>query len=97
MIVLRKKSDNTIWISWEDSVTVTLNATKVTAVDGSATTESAMFTDADYELVAGVTLPSGYRDGGCYSFDGSDWVVVNAALKKELDDKDDAEKTAQGR
>ena len=97
MIVLRKKSDNTIWISWEDSVTVTLNSTKVTSVDGSATTESAMFTDADYEVVTGVTVPAGYRDGACYSFDGSDWVIVNAALKKEFDDLEDAEKTAQGR
>ena len=47
--------------------------------------------------MTGVTLPSGYHNGGCYSFDGSSWVVVNVALKKELDDKEDAEKAAQGR
>tara|TARA_B100001559_G_scaffold31460_1_gene24041 strand:+ start:2601 stop:2894 length:294 start_codon:yes stop_codon:yes gene_type:complete len=97
MIVLRKKADNSIWMSWEDSVTVTLNATKVSGTSGGATEESFAFTDADYELVTGVTLPSGYRDGACYSFDGSDWVVVNATLKKYFDDLEDAEKTAQGR
>ena len=97
MIVLRKKSDNTIWMSWEDSTTVTLTSQKVRGVNGSVIEESFTFTDVDYEVVTGVTVPAGYRDGGCYSFDGSDWVVVNAALKKEFDDLEDAEKTAQGR
>ena len=97
MIVLRKKSDNSIWMNWEDSVTVTLDSTKVTGVDGSATSASAMFTDVDYELVTGVTVPSDFQSGGCYTFDGSSWIVVNSELKKEIEDLNDAEKTAQGR
>jgi hypothetical protein len=97
MIVLRKKSDNTIWMTWEDAVTVALDATKVSSVNGVTTTESSHFTTTGYELVTDITLPDGFRSGGCYSFDGSSWVVVNAALKKEFDDLEDAEKTAQGR
>ena len=97
MIVLRKKSDNTIWIAWEDAVTVTLDATKVSSTNGPTATESSTFTNTDYEVVTDITLPDGFRSGGCYSFDGSSWVVVNAALKKEFDDLEDAEKTAQGR
>jgi hypothetical protein len=97
MIVLRKKSDNTIWIAWEDAITVTLDATKVSSTDGTTTTESSTFTNTDYEVVTDITLPDGFRDGGCYSYDGSSWVVVNSALKNELDAIDEAEKTAQGR
>jgi hypothetical protein len=51
----------------------------------------------DYELVTGVTVPSDFQSGGCYTFDGSSWIVVNSELKKEIEDLNDAEKAAQGR
>ncbi len=83
MILVRKKSDNGIWVSFEDSDTVTIDSDGTHAVG----VEYSSLTDADFELVTGVTDSDGNAKygNGVYSWDGSSWVLVNSSLKTALD------------
>jgi len=83
MILVRKKSDNGIWMSFADSDTVTIDANGTHANSFSAP----RLTSTDFELVAGVTDSDGNAEygNGVYSWDGSVWTLVNSSLKATLD------------
>ena len=88
MILVRKKSDNGIWMSFEDSNTVTIDANGTYADNFRAV----QFTSTDYELVTGVTDTdhNGKYGNGVYSWDGAVWALVIPSIKASID----AEKAA---
>tara|TARA_R110000744_G_scaffold352426_1_gene458508 strand:- start:46 stop:357 length:312 start_codon:yes stop_codon:yes gene_type:complete len=83
MILVRKKADNGIWMSFEDSDTVTIDANGTHAVKQ----ELPPFTSVDYELVTGVSDPDNNAayGNGVYTWDGSAWALVNSAHKTKVD------------
>ena len=82
MILIRRKSDNVVCYEFEDSNTVAIDASGVTADN----LMRPVLTSADYEIVTGADgnpAGKGYFMG--YSFDGSSWAVFDADVKTDMD------------
>jgi|TARA_R110000824_G_scaffold10191_1_gene45177 hypothetical protein len=87
MILVRKKSDNGVWIGFPDSWTVAISSDGVNASFEDSGVVYSDLTDVDYEIVTGVTdTDENYKYGnGIYSWDGSAWTLVDSTLKTKID------------
>jgi len=87
MILVRKKSDNGVWVGFPDSWTVAISSDGVTASFENDGVVHGDLTDTDFELVTGVTdTDNNSKYGnGVYSWDGSAWNLVNSTMKTRID------------
>ena len=87
MILVRKKSDNSIWVGFPDSWTVAISSDGVNASFEDDGVVHGDLPDTDFELLTGVTDSDNNSKygNGVYSWDGSAWTLVDSTMKTRID------------